>query len=144
MTDEQFLKQQFGNTLHFRVPDNYFQTFNKELMERIAQLETAPQEDGNVLSDQASAEVKPLQPQQQSRTATVRRLRPLRWAAAACVIGAVLVAGSRFLLKQNGDVPAVAHVGQLAGGNTQPDAVDQAIDYYMIDENEAYDLLAEF
>lgn len=125
MNSEEQLKQEYGNTLHFRVPENYFQNFNKEMMERIRK-----EEEGNA---------------QVRKTAVVRRLRPLRWAAAACVAGVVLALGGRFIANNNDGMQQTAQPAPLASTATanQQDDIDKAIDFYMVNEYEAYDLLAE-
>ena len=128
MTSEELLKEQFGNTLHFKVPENYFQNFNKEMMEKIAREEESAQ--------------KPML----HRTATIRRLRPLRWVAAACVVGMGVLVLNKWIGQSPTEVKTVAQPSAFAETivATQQDDLDETLDYYMIDENEAYDLLAEF
>lgn len=125
MNSEEQLKQEYGNTLHFRVPENYFQNFNKEMMERIRK------------EEECNAQVR--------KTAVVRRLRPLRWAAAACVAGVVLALGGRFIANNGDGMQQTAQPAPLASTATanQQDDIDKAIDFYMVNEYEAYDLLAE-
>lgn len=126
MNLEEQLKRQFGNSPHFKVPEGYFQNFNMEVMELIESEENdAKHVTGSGLE-----------------RATVRLMRPLRWVAAACVVGAVIGLGLFFgpdkKVQDNVRPSGVMDVSQ------QQDEIDQAIDNYMINEYEAYDLLAEY
>lgn len=126
MTSEEYiLRQQFPAEHHFKVPDGYFRDFHRDMMELIAREEAVTTEQ-----------------KETKKTSRVRSLRPIYWAA-ACVAG-LAIALTAFLRAPQQDADSQPLPLLSSHASTQEDELDNAFDYYMIDENEAYNLLAEY
>ena len=123
MTTEEQLKQQFGNSRHFTVPEGYFDNFTATMMERLEE-------------EQEQATVVTLNAHKHPR-------RPM-WLAAACIVGAVLALGT-WLNRQGTDPTTTEQPVALASTVTEPtnDEMEEAMDYYMIDEQDLYAMLTE-
>lgn len=84
----------------FRVPDGYFDSLTDRIMASLPREEKKP----------------------------ARRL--WRWAAAACLAGAIAI-GGYYSLRQTTDAPQTASVEQ-----TESDYMDEALDYALVDNQE--------
>ena len=106
----------------FRVPEGYFDTLNKRIMDNVAR--------------QASTEKseKPVQ-------AKNVRMHVLRWAAACACVLVIGVSAVLFTFKDadTSEVPVTAQQTFF----TSDDAFNQAADYTMLDNHDMYQMLAE-
>ncbi len=107
----------------FKVPEGYFDTLNKRIMENVAR--------------QASTEEKSEKPAQAKNV----RMHVLRWAAACACVLVIGVSAVLFTFKDTdtSEVPATAQQSFF----TSDDAFNQAADYTMLDNHDMYQMLAE-
>lgn len=105
----------------FKVPKDYFSTLNSRIMDAI------PEEQGNT----------------QLVVAKTIRFKQLRWAA---VITCLLVAGISIALQElrvSGVDETNAEIASQYLSASDDDAITQAADYTMMDNQDVYQLLAE-
>jgi hypothetical protein len=106
----------------FRVPEGYFDSLNKRIMDNVAK--------------QASAE----KSEKPAKAKNVH-MHVLRWAAAcACVL--VVGASALIFTFKDTDTPKVPETAQQTI-TTSEDAFNQAADYTMLDNHDMYQMLAE-
>ena len=106
----------------FRVPEGYFDSLNKRIMDNVAK--------------QASAE-------KSGKPAKAKNVHMhiLRWAAAcACVL--IVGASALIFTFKDTDTPKVPETAQQTI-TTSEDAFNQAADYTMLDNHDMYQMLAE-
>jgi len=118
MTNEEvFIKEKMGNRNPFTVPEGYFDQLAEQIITKLPSEETGS-------SDSAPA-----------RTAVIRRLRPLLYAA-ACV--AIAVFGVTIYLNKNFTDDQL-HLAQQQENAIYSDAyIDEAADYAMLDNEDIY------
>lgn len=129
MDIESNLHSEFGNKRPFTVPEDYFENLSDRI---IAQF---PAEDSDVNVSNAK------------KVGIFSRLKPVL--VAASVVGLVFVAYlsyNSFLAKENNEEKQVAT--KFVEKSTQrdtvsTDAVDEAVDYMMIDEDDMYAYMSE-
>ena len=122
MTEEELLKQTFGNENHFKVPDGFFDRFAAEMMEKVEDTSIAEQHNATTTH----------------RNAIVRRLVP--YLAVASVVGllfGVAVFHNPDTGEQNASVPVQTLVSSSSG-----DALDQMADYVMLDNQDLYSYMS--
>lgn len=115
------LEQKFGKRIPFRVPDNYFDNFTSELMEKL------PNTEGRVIRMQ---------------TTIWHRLRPTMIVAATVLAAAFCV---NFYFNR-ADHNNLKQANKQVIGNTQQSsysAFDQAADYTMLDNEQIYAYVSE-
>ena len=106
----------------FRVPEGYFDSLNKRIMDNVAK--------------QASAE----KSEKPAKAKNVH-MHVLRWAAAcACVL--IVGASALIFTFKDTDTPKVPETAQQTI-TTSEDAFNQAADYTMLDNHDMYQMLAE-
>jgi hypothetical protein len=109
MTNEElYIIQKMGRKNPFKVPEGYFDSFADQLMQQLP--EEAPR-----------------------RRALLVRIRPLLYAAAACVLLAVICVS--IYNTSFGEQPVVAQVAENESNETY---IDEAADYAMVDNYEIY------
>jgi len=107
----------------FRVPEGYFDSLNKRIMDNVAK--------------QASAE----KSEKPAKAKNVH-MHILRWAAAcACVL--IVGASAVIFTFKDTDTPDVAATAQQNTMTASDDAFNQAADYTMLDNHDMYQMLAE-
>lgn len=107
----------------FRVPQGYFDSLNKRIMDNVAK--------------QASAE----KSEKPAKAKNVH-MHVLRWAAAcACVL--VVGASALIFTFKDTKTPDVAAAAQQSTITASEDAFNQAADYTMLDNHDMYQMLAE-
>ncbi|WP_028896056.1 hypothetical protein [Prevotella sp. HUN102] len=129
MDIESNLHSEFGNKRPFTVPEDYFENLSDRI---IAQF---PAEDSSVNVSNAK------------KVSIFSKLKPVLMAAS--VVGLVFVAYlsyNSFLAKENNEEKQVAT--KFVEKSTQrdtvsTDAVDEAVDYMMIDEDDMYAYMSE-
>lgn len=129
MDIESNLHSEFGNKRPFTVPEDYFENLSDRI---IAQF---PAEDSSVNVSNAK------------KVSIFSKLKPVLMAAS--VVGLVFVAYlsyNSFLAKENNEEKQVAT--KFVEKSTQKDtvstdAVDEAVDYMMIDEDDMYAYMSE-
>ncbi|MBR1402160.1 MAG: hypothetical protein IJ562_11400 [Prevotella sp.] len=122
MTEEELLKQTFGNANHFQVPDGFFDRFADEMM---AKIEERP------IEEQPKTIAK-------GRNAIIRRFVP--YLAVASVVGllfGVAVFHSPTDEGQNGNMQVQTLASAPSG-----DALDQMADYVMLDNQDLYSYMS--
>lgn len=122
---EDIIKQENLKENPFRVPEDYFSTLSERIIQRIDE------------SEQKESKEEP------ARKAYFIGFRKLRWAvSAACIIACL--AGVSFFLKDNSQNIAMddTKVEQQNNANAE-DAMMQAADYAMFDNQDMYHFLAE-
>ena len=106
----------------FRVPEGYFDSLNKRIMDNVAK--------------QTSAE----KSEKPAKAKNVH-MHVLRWAAAcACVL--IVGASALIFTFKDTDTPKVPETAQQTI-TTSEDAFNQAADYTMLDNHDMYQMLAE-
>ena len=107
----------------FRVPEGYFDSLNKRIMDNVAK--------------QASAE----KSEKPAKAKNVH-MHVLRWAAAcACVL--VVGASALIFTFKDTKTPDVASTAHQSTITASEDAFNQAADYNMLDNHDMYQMLAE-
>ena len=103
----------------YRVPEGYFSTLNKRIMDAL------PEE----------------QKQRKGRQITLR-LR-FRYAAAACMAGLIVGFGAFFIHNGNDAGTAALAASEAQNDVITDDYVKECMDYAMVDDNDIYTYLAE-
>ena len=115
MDEEKYLKEVYGTSSPFKVPDGYFKDFADSMMSML------PERRVQVV---------------EMKTSAWRRWRP--YAAAACFC-AVIMGGGIFLMNnEKAETRPLASTVASADGN-----MDEA-DYVMLDKNDIYTYLADY
>lgn len=122
MTEEDFLKQKFGQVRPFSVPEGYFEHFADQMMAML------PEQDGN-----ASAQTVDI-----SRRPQRGWWKPLAIAASVC---ALVMAGGWWTYKVTSDSPSPAVA--VYQESSQNYTVDQIADYAMLDNADLYSYVAD-
>ena len=126
--EEDFLKQKFGKTRSFRVPEGYFDAFASSIMEQLPE-----NVDGHDMIIEEKAKVVPLK---------ARWRRVARVAAAACLCGLLFGVGTMFMNRTDGNTSQyVSANNQL---NTSTSELDQMADYTMIDVGDMYAYVSDY
>jgi hypothetical protein len=106
----------------FRVPEGYFDSLNKRIMDNVAKQPSA-------------------QKSEKPAKVTKVHMHVLRWAAAcACVL--IVGASALIFTFKDTDTPKVPETAQQTI-TTSEDAFNQAADYTMLDNHDMYQMLAE-
>lgn len=125
--EEDFLKQKFGATQPFRVPEGYFDVLASSIMEQ--------------LPESTEANDKP--------TKENAKVVPLKWrwhlasrvAIAACFCGLLFGVGTIFMNQSDGNPQ---HASALSLSNASTSELDQMADYAMIDVGDMYAYVSDF
>lgn len=126
--EEDFLKQKFGKTQPFRVPEGYFEALTSNVM---AVLPVDADSDDKVVEERAK--VVPMK----SRWRVVARV-----AAAACFCGVLLGVGALFVNRADND--ASLYVSAHSQHNSATSELDQMADYTMIDVGDMYAYVSDY
>jgi len=123
MNEEEYIRSKMGQKNPFKVPDGYFDKLTQQVMDRL------PEQQTDRLPEQQTNEQQP-----KKKSAIIRHLRPLLYAA-ACICIAVFTATFFFGSHVEED-DTVANAQQDA---TYSDTyIDEAADYAMIDNEDIY------
>ena len=122
MSDEDILRQQFGNKRPFRVPEGFFDNFAEQMMQQLPEAQTV----------EMTVE--------KSRKGVWARLRPMAIAASAALLMAV---GATMLWNNNSEEKAAALAAYPTTQQSQDYTIDQMADYAMLDNQDFYYYLAD-
>lgn len=122
MSDEDILRQQFGNKRPFRVPEGFFDNFAEQMMQQLPEAQTV----------EMTVE--------KSRKGVWARLRPMAIAASAALLMAV---GATMLWNNNSEEKAAALAAYPTTQQSQDYTIDQMADYAMLDNQDFYNYLAD-
>ena len=122
MSDEDILRQQFGNKRPFRVPEGFFDNFAEQMMQQLPEAQTV----------EMTIE--------KSRKGVWARLRPMAIAASAALLMAV---GATMLWNNNSEEKAAALAAYPTTQQSQDYTIDQMADYAMLDNQDFYNYLAD-
>lgn len=125
--EEDFLKQKFGRTQPFRVPEGYFDDFASSIM---AQLPEYVEGRDEIIKEKAK--VVPLK----LRWRTVARV-----AVAACFCGLLFGVGTMFVNRADGNSSQYISANQSI---TSTSELDQMADYTMIDVGDMYAYVSDY
>lgn len=116
MKEEILLKQKFGNNRPFKVPEGYFDSFEKKMMQSVFETEV-------------------------TKKTSVKRtfMRPLRWAA--CLTAVLIISGgviyfNRTATKSN--LNQVSHMSENIASSNSDYILDEISDYAMLDNDDFY------
>ena len=122
MSDEDILRQQFGNKRPFRAPEDFFDNFAEQMMQQLPEAQTV----------EMTVE--------KSRKGVWARLRPMAIAASAALLMAV---GATMLWNNNSEEKAAALAAYPTTQQSQDYTIDQMADYAMLDNQDFYNYLAD-
>lgn len=122
MSDEDILRQQFGNKRPFRVPEGFFDNFAEQMIQQLPEAQTV----------EMTVE--------KSRKGVWARLRPMAIAASAALLMAV---GATMLWNNNSEEKAAALAAYPTTQQSQDYTIDQMADYAMLDNQDFYNYLAD-
>ena len=123
INEEEYIRSKMGQKNPFKVPDGYFDKLTQQVMDRL------PEQQTDRLPEQQTNEQ-----QTKKKSAIIRHLRPLLYAA-ACICIAVFTATFFFGSHVEED-DTMANAQQDA---TYSDTyIDEAADYAMIDNEDIY------
>lgn len=124
--EEKEIKERFGQTNPFRVPDGYFDQLTERVMSQLPERE------------QTAEQVSLSAPRHKSRLVA---LRPWLYAA-ACMV-AVAFMGVAFYFHQVKEEQTLADANVVNTTNTESQYIDEYADYAMLDNAEIYAYLAD-
>ena len=124
--EEKEIKERFGQTNPFRVPDGYFDQLTERVMSQLPEREKT--------AEQVSLSA----PRHKSRLVA---LRPWLYAA-ACMV-AVVFMGVAFYFHQVKEEQTLANANVVNTTNTESQYIDEYADYAMLDNAEIYAYLAD-
>jgi hypothetical protein len=124
--EEKEIKERFGQTNPFRVPDGYFDQLTERVMSQLPEREKT--------AEQVSLSA----PRHKSRLVA---LRPWLYAA-ACMV-AVVFMGVAFYFHQVKEEQTLANANVVNTTNTESQYIDEYADYVMLDNAEIYAYLAD-
>lgn len=116
MKEELLLKQKFGNQRPFKVPEGYFDSLEKSLMQNIPETDVP-----------------------QKRSAKKVFMRPIRWAA--CFVAVLFVSGAIYFKGSgdNSDLSQTEAVSESMSSSVYADYIlDEISDYAMLDNEDFY------
>ncbi len=124
--EEKEIKERFGQTNPFRVPDGYFDQLTERVMSQLPEREKT--------AEQVSLSA----PRHKSRLVA---LRPWLYAA-ACMV-AVVFMGVAFYFHQVKEEQTLANANVVNTTNTESQYIDEYSEYVMLDNAEIYAYLAD-
>lgn len=118
MSEDFIIEQKFGRKMPFKVPQGYFEQLEKAVTQNIAKASTTP------------------------KTAMIRRLRPLRWAA--CI--AVIATGVAIYLSRGSSMADNENITAKTENNAAQQHYDYTMeevsDFAMLDNEDLYSYLS--
>lgn len=129
MTNEEiFIKEKMGSRNPFTVPEGYFDQLAGQIIDQLPCKEAS-------LTDTTASRASGLADTTPARTADIRRLRPLLYAA-ACF--AIAIFGVAIYLNKNLTDDQLHLAQQQEAGIYSDTYIDEAADYAMLDNEDIY------
>lgn len=133
--EEKIIQERLGTKNPFRVPEDYFEHFADQLMEKLPEREVPAVLDGSPVETSASA--KEVQMKSNTKRSTLRI-----FLAAACLCVAIFSISLYFSrTQQSAEQEPVAAVANTT--NIDDEYMDEAADYVMLDNADIYACLSE-